>query len=48
MSEGLPLKPLSFINPVFAQLKAVLLGFFLAVKDSTSDAFNFYNRAEGG
>jgi hypothetical protein len=37
---------LPLINPVFAQLETVLLCCFLAVKDRTLDAFDFYNRAE--
>ena len=35
-----------FVNPVFAQLKTVLLCRFLAVKDRSLDAFDFYDRAE--
>jgi hypothetical protein len=35
-----------FVNPVFAKLKAVLLGRFLAVKDRPFDAFDLHNRAE--
>jgi hypothetical protein len=35
-----------FVNPVFAQLKAVLFGGFLAVKDRPFDAFDLYNRTE--
>jgi hypothetical protein len=34
------------INPVFAQLETVLLCRFLAVKDRTLDALDFYNRTE--
>jgi hypothetical protein len=37
-------KPL--VDPVFAQLKAMLLGFFLAFKDRPIDAFDLYNRTE--
>jgi hypothetical protein len=33
-----------FVNPRLAQLKAVLLGFFLAVEDNPSDASDFYDR----
>jgi hypothetical protein len=34
-------KPL--VNPIPAQLKAVLLGFFLAVEDRSLDAFDHYD-----
>jgi hypothetical protein len=34
------------VNPVFAQFKTVLLCCFLAVKDRTLDALDFYNRTE--
>jgi muramoyltetrapeptide carboxypeptidase LdcA involved in peptidoglycan recycling len=34
------------VNPAFAQLKAVLLCRFLAVKERPLDAFDFYKRAE--
>jgi hypothetical protein len=36
----------SLINPVFAQLETTFLCCFLAVKDRTLDAFDFYNRFE--
>ncbi len=32
------------VNPVFAQLKAVLFGFFLTAKDRSFDAFDLHNR----
>jgi hypothetical protein len=35
-----------FVNPGLAQLKAVLLRRFLAVKDWPFDAFDLYNRTE--
>ena len=34
------------VNPAFAQLKAVLLCRFLAVKERPLDAFDFYKRAQ--
>ena len=33
------------MNPVFAQLKTVLLGFFLVVKDRSFDAFELKENA---
>jgi hypothetical protein len=36
------------VNPALAQLKPVPLCRFLAVKDSASDALDFYDRAETG
>jgi hypothetical protein len=36
------------INPVFAELEAVLFRRFLPVKDRPFDAFDLYNRAEAG
>src|SRR4030095_4841596 len=35
-----------FVDPGLAQLKAVLLGLFLAVEDHAPDASNFYDRAK--
>jgi hypothetical protein len=35
-----------FVNPGLTQIKAVPLGFFLAVKDNASDTANFYDRAK--
>jgi hypothetical protein len=41
---GLRSRP--FVNPGFTQLKAMPLGFFLAVEDKASDASDFYDRTE--
>jgi hypothetical protein len=35
-----------FVDPGLAQLKAVLLGLFLAVEDHAPDVSNFYDRAK--
>ena len=35
-----------FVDPGLAQLKAVLLGLFLAVEDRAPDVSNFYDRAK--
>src|SRR4030095_5078265 len=35
-----------FVDPGLAQLKAVLLGLFLAVEDHAPNASNFYDRAK--
>ena len=41
---GVRSRPL--IDPLLAKPKAVLFRRFLAIKDMTLDAFDFYNRAE--